>query len=233
MEEGSQSAVKLSEELLAAVKVGNPSDDLESTLASLPESAMEAGLPDQASRLVFWINLYNAFFQVHVKRHPELAGSKLKLYTRRYFTVAGQRLSLDDIEHGMLRKSQLKLALGYLRNPFPGAFERRFRVLERDARIHFALNCGAKSCPPIYFYSIDEVDEQLELATKSFLSQEARYDDSTQTLHTTMLFRFYAGDFGSRPGIKQFHLKYGIIPDTQVQIKWNRYDWDLHLDNYS
>ena len=34
-----------------------------------------------------------------------------------------------------------------------------------DFRIHFALNCGAKSCPPIAFYSYDKINDQLDLAT--------------------------------------------------------------------
>merc|ERR1719184_519606 len=41
-----------------------------------------------------------------------------------------------------------------------------------DPRLHFALNCGARSCPPIRIYTEERINSQLEMATESFLSQE-------------------------------------------------------------
>lgn len=67
-----------------------------------------------------------------------------------------------------------------------------------DPRVHFALNCGAASCPPIRTYEPEALDRQLELATSSFLSsdQAVRIDVRHRTLYLSALFQWYRGDFG-------------------------------------
>ena len=48
----------------------------------------------------------------------------------------------------------------------------------------FALNCGAKSCPPIAFYNAADIDAQLDLATQAFLEGESEFDDEQKIIHT-------------------------------------------------
>lgn len=79
--------------------------------------------------------------------------------------MAGQPLSPNAIEHGMLRRSALLVGLGYLRNPFPSRFERALRVRRPDPRVHFALDCGARSCPPLATWTVATLDHDLERAT--------------------------------------------------------------------
>merc|ERR1712020_23232 len=59
------------------------------------------------------------------------------------------------------------------RKPF-GSNDPRLAIIlpTVDPRIHFALNCGAKSCPPIKTFTGDEVEEQLEVATQAYLESE-------------------------------------------------------------
>ena len=75
----------------------------------------------------------------------------------------------------MIRKSQFKFGLGYIRTLFPSAFERHLRVEQRDFRIHFAINCGAKSCPPVRVYYPKTVNAQLENAAKVYLKDFTTY----------------------------------------------------------
>jgi hypothetical protein len=95
------------------------------------------------------VNLYNAFVQDALIRHPEQYHDRRAFFRERRHTVASTDLSLDIIEHGILRHSKWKYGLGYVPNSFPSAFERQHRVPEIDPRVHFALNGGAESCPPI------------------------------------------------------------------------------------
>ena len=224
--------VQLSQELLLKVKMGEDTKALVDEVSTLPKHQMTNDLVSQEDRLTFWLNLYNAFFQIKVKERPELFDNKVKLFFGRHFIIAGHKLSLDDIEHDFLRKSMYKWSLGYIRKPFPSEFKKAFQIFEMDPRIHFALNCGAKSCPPIRFYEADNVQEQLDLATRSFLSQEVYYHEASQTAKATSLFSFFRGDFGGKKGIRNFLLKYDLIPDTDVKLKFAKYNWEEEPEKY-
>ena len=62
-------------------------------------------------------------------------------------------------------------------------------------RIHFALNCGARSCPPIRVYDAAKLDRQLDTAAKSFVSQEAEVAEGG-VAKVSKIFMWYKGDFG-------------------------------------
>lgn len=107
-------------------------------------------------KLAFGINLYNlmikhAFMKVGI---PSGAIARLSFYSSVGYLIGGDRLSFQDLENGVLRGN--KKPPGLLTSvPFPSSDNRFALALpEVDPRIHFALNCGAKSCPPckeIYF----------------------------------------------------------------------------------
>lgn len=69
-------------------------------------------------------------------------------------------------------------------------------MLECDPRIHFALNCGAVSCPPIAVYSADDLDGQLSDATAGFLEGNTEVNTKDNTVNVSMLFKWYREDFG-------------------------------------
>ena len=99
--------------------------------------------------------------------------------------------------------------------------------------IHFALNCGAKSCPPIAFYNDEVLEEQLELATKAYLTSETEYDSSANIIHLPKLMSWFRADFGGVKGMLDILKKYGIIqPVSKPKIKFKDYDWTLQLSNY-
>ena len=68
-------------------------------------------------------------------------------------------MSLDKIEHGIIRKSKIKYIQGYFSKWFPDKFEKLFRMKKLDNRIHFALNCCTKSCPQIRLYTPKDIDK--------------------------------------------------------------------------
>ncbi|MEO5647891.1 MAG: DUF547 domain-containing protein [Chitinophagaceae bacterium] len=143
-------------------------------------------------------------------------------------------LSLDDIEHGILRRSKIKWSLGYLNKFFPGSFERKNRVNKVDYRIHFALNCGAKSCPPIAFYKPDQIDKQLSLATKTYLKGDAIYSGDNNSVGLPALMGWFRHDFGGKKKMKTLLKALEIIPEnSDPKIHFNKYDWNLFLANYA
>ena len=105
---------------------------------------------------------------------------------------------MDDIEHGILRRSKVKWSFGYFNKLFPSAFEKKHRVDTLDYRIHFSLNCGATSCPPIAFYKPEQLDKQLEVATKVYLSGEAAYNEADNTVALPALMGWFRGVFGGK-----------------------------------
>ena len=81
------------------------------------------------------------------------------------YNVGGLLFSLDEIEHGVLRCNR-----GHPKDKKPmfGLTENdprmKLMLTKFDARIHFALNCGANSCPPIRIYQADRLNAQVGIA---------------------------------------------------------------------
>lgn len=158
---------------------------------------------NEAERKSFFINIYNSLI-IHVLVEGLLPDhtstiSRIKLYARNGYNISGNVFSLNDIENGILRSNR-RSAVPLTRLPFDdNDIRRQFMCAECDPRIHFALNCGAKSCPPIAVYSDESsmLDQQLDLATRGFLESntEVNVDEGIVTL--SMLFSWYKQDFGN------------------------------------
>lgn len=194
------------------------------------------------------INLYNCLL-VHAIISGLLKGegtiSRLKLYATASYNIGGVLYSLNDIENGLLRgnrKSAVPLTSPPFRRRSDDDHRLRRIMLECDPRIHFALNCGAKSCPPIGVYSSTEVDEQLNRATKGFLDQSVVFDETSNTIRVSMLFSWYRVDFGStdteviqwikRNASKELADKITtfekLCKPLVPKLKYIPYDWNLN-----
>lgn len=164
--------IRLSQDFLYAARTGKEVHELICQLKTLNGEQITSLLANDRRKKAFWINLYNAFTQSLLRQNPALFKNRERLFSTKQIEIAGKKLSLDDIEHGILRRSTIKWSFGYLRKIFPGKTEKAWRVAALDCRIHFALNCGAQSCPPLAFYAPERLDQQLDLATTGFLQRE-------------------------------------------------------------
>jgi hypothetical protein len=195
------------------------------------------GLGGQAVQTAFWVNLYNALILDAVVQYG-IAGSlrdHLWLFRRAAYNVDGMRFSADDIEHGVLRGNRPHWVT---KLPSFSRHDPRVRLAVRnpDPRIHFALVCGARSCPPIAFYEGEDLDRQLNLAAASFVNGGgASFDSQSNTLWLSRIFRWYQGDFGGRRGILEVvrrHLKQPIareaLDDGAYRLRFLPYDWSLN-----
>lgn len=157
-----------------------------------------------AEKKAFFINIYNtlvihALVEGLLETFPGGSLSRLKLYATASYNIGGCILSLNDIENGILRGNRPSAA-PFSALPFNDGMDMKYRelVLEScDPRIHFALNCGARSCPPIAVYNADTIDLSLDRVTKAFLTTDnIKVDVDKRTVELSMLFNWYAKDFG-------------------------------------
>lgn len=218
-----------SEQLLLTVKKQQDTTALQEEMANIPLPELKIVLADDDRKKAFWLNIYNAFYQI---LRIEKKMDKPDIYRKRSFTIAGELFSLDDVEHGILRKFRYKYSLGYLANPFTSKLIKDLAVDELDYRIHFALNCGAKSCPPIAFYKVKNINGQLDLATQSFLEGDTDFDEENKVVHTTALFQWFAGDFGGKKGIRKIYQQQLDKDISDYSIKYKEYSWEDDLGNF-
>ena len=220
---------QLSEALLLAVKQGKTTPALEEELASFSLENLQEKLGEDNQKNAFWINIYNAFYQL---LRIEDRVDKSKIYVSKSIPIAGLKLSLDDIEHGILRKYRYKYSLGYIANPFVNRTVKKLAVSSIDFRIHFALNCGAKSCPPIAYYTSDIIDEQLDASTISFLESETEIKEDSKEVHVSKLFSWFLADFGGKKGIRKLLNETLDFDSKGFKIIYKPYSWDDQLANY-
>jgi thiol-disulfide isomerase/thioredoxin len=225
--------VQLSQDFLYAAKTGEAVKNYLDQLKELDYKTLKNALITNDEKKAFWINIYNAYSLQALLKNPDRYKDRSAFFKAKEINIAGKRFSLDDIEHGILRHSKIKWLLGYVDKLFPGKTEKELRVNRLDYRIHFALNCGAKSCPPIAYYNDRTLDTQLDLATKAYLTSEVVYDSAANVANVPKLMSWFRADFGGKKGAVRILKKYGVLPaSADPKIRFNAYDWNLHLNNF-
>ena len=225
--------ISVSQQLLLAAKIKEPIDSFVNILQNISAEDIRNDLKSDNLKKAFWINLYNAYTQVILTKNPDFYKKRSSFFGSKQILIDGKNLSLDDIEHGILRRSKIKWSLGYFNKIFPSKFEKENRVDKVDYRIHFSLNCGAKSCPPVAFYDPEELDKQLDAATKTYLKDEAEYDLKKNCVSLPALMSWFRKDFGGKKKMIEILKQLTIVPlDKNPKINFKNYDWDLFPENY-
>ncbi len=231
--ESSNYLVKISQDFMYAAKTHEETTTYINQLKELAYPALLTGLQNDNDRKAFWINLYNAYTNAALYEDPEQYKSRNTFFKNKNIIVAGKLFSLDKIEHGILRRSKIKWSLGYFSKLFPSKTEKELRVDTLDYRIHFALNCGAKSCPPIAFYDPEHLHAQLDVAATAYLRAETSYDAKTRVLRLPAILSWFRRDFGGKKKIIELLKTEQLLePDVNPKIKFRKYDWTLYTDNY-
>lgn len=192
-------------------------------------------LTKRGERLAFWVNVYNALVlhgivSLGVRRSVALMWN---FFGRAAYRIDGFVLTADDVEHGVLRGNRRRV-IPPLR-PFGRRDPRRGLALAPlDPRIHFAINCGARSCPPVGVYRAAVIDAQLDLATRNFVNEEVALEDGR--LVCSRLFKWYRRDFDGAGGLSAFLLRYlddgparrALAGGAATRIGFSGWDWSLH-----
>jgi hypothetical protein len=186
--------------------------------------ALLGGLPitayRRAEQLPYWINLYNALTVRTVLEHYPV-DSILEIgpkrgsgpWRRKLLHIEGEEVSLDDIEHRILRP------------------------IWRDPRLHYALNCAALGCPNLRRHAFTAA------ATEAMLEQGAHdYVNSPRgariaaggRLYVSSIYVWYKADFGGTDRGVIEHLKRYAAPvlaaalAKETRIAGDSYDWSLN-----
>lgn len=222
-----------SSELLYALKEGIDYTSIVKEMQEISMEALQSALAADEQKMIFWINLYNAWIQMELMKDPDQYNKKERFFSNKRIEIAGLHLSFDDIEHGILRGNEWKYGFGHLKNPFSSKNLKTLAVSSKDARLHFALNCGARSCPPIAIYTAENYHDLLEHVSEQFLKMSCQYNANTGELWVTPLFSWFRGDFCNEIGIRRTLDHYGVMPiDQEVKLQYADYNWDLELGNY-
>lgn len=187
------------------------------------------------TRLAFLINAYNAFtIQLILSGYPDIDSIKdfgsffSSPWSKKFFSLLGERRSLDNIEHDMIR--------------VPGAYD--------DPRIHSSVVCASIGCPGIRdeAFTAGRLEQQLEDSLRRFLSDRSRnrYNPENGVLEVSKIFNWYGDDFtGGFRGhnsLTSFFTDYSDLlasdPSDRAKILGQRvkidfldYDWALNKAN--
>ena len=195
-------------------------------------------LETSASKTAFWINVYNVLVSDGIVS-LKVKGSVMKspgFFKKACYDIGGSLFTLEEIEHGILRGNRPPEVGG---KPLFKPQDPRIACLvsECDPRVHFALNCGARSCPMVHVYEADKLDQQLNSAASSFINgSDVRLEESKKLIFLSQIFEWYAGDFGANSGeVLEFVARFLHEPTKskvlasrkQLSIRYLPYDWSL------
>ena len=177
----------------------------------------------------FLINAYNAYtVELVLTRYPDLTSIKdlggvfSSPWKQKFFILLGDKRSLDDVEHTLLRG------------------DKRYK----EPRIHFAVNCASIGCPALrdQAYTGAKLGSQLEDQTIRFLSDKSRnrFNLKTGQYSISKIFDWYGDDFDRHAGgVKKFIAAYAVkikstpsevdfIKQTKFTLDYLAYDWTLN-----
>jgi Protein of unknown function, DUF547 len=205
-------------------------------LAATLHACEPSALPSEA-RLAFWINLYNALvrYTFHCWQVRGSVVRNLRVFARAAWAIGGQRFSLDIIEHGLLRGNARVPPWKLFRTLRPRDTRLAAAVATVDPRIHFALNCGARSCPRLRVYRSEALGEQLDAATREYFATHAELDQQAYRIRLPRLMKYFRGDFGDRHAALRFaarHLdaapgRWLLENAPRLALGYTDYDWTI------
>ncbi len=174
---------------------------------------------NRAEQKAYWINLYNAVtVDLILQHYPVRSIRKIRLgglfsgpWDKALVEVAGQPLSLNDIEHRILRP------------------------IWRDPLIHYGVNCASLGCPNLLpeAYTGANVDQLLAQNARDFINSERGVSLARGGLRLSKIYQWFAADFGDRAGLIDHLREYAnpsLLADIEraPKVRAYRYDWALN-----
>lgn len=197
---------------------------LDRAVVALASAAPESAPGDPVARRALWINVYNVLAAHASQGRRSVAFDAVLEPFRLRYPVFGRRLSPNDIEHGLLRDNACPP--GWPRRALRAGDPRLAWRVPLDPRIHFALNCSSRSCPPIRVYEASDLEAQLERAQASFCTTETQFDAQRGRVTTSKILRWYARDFGGHDGVRRrLAAVLGVPAIRSASIAYAPYDW--------
>ena len=170
-------------------------------------------------QFAFYINAYNAWtIKLILSGYPGVKSIKefgtifKSPWKKKLARIDGGMVTLDYIEHGILRPKY------------------------KDPRVHFAINCASKGCPPLRSepYRGDVLDQQLNEMARAFINHPKRNRLEGKKLYVSSIFKWFKEDFnddivGFFQEYAQGDLKKGLASNREeIKVKYLSYDWSLN-----
>jgi hypothetical protein len=160
-------------------------------------------------KLAYYINAYNAFtVELILENYPLKSIKDLRRpWKRKFIPIGNELLSLDDIEHGILRNLN-------------------------EPRIHFAVNCASVSCPKLYnkAFTAKQLESQLDKLTREFINSSENRISENQ-LQLSKIFQWYEQDYLVN-GIRSLAHYVSQYTDVKInpkaRVSFLDYNWDLN-----
>ena len=178
-----------------------------------------AASTSKAEQMAYWINAYNAYtIRLILDHYPVQSikdiGTKIQIpfvttpWAAKFFSIGGEKMSLDNIEHGILRKK----------------FD--------DPRIHFALVCASISCPRLRneAYTAAQLEKQLDDQGRDFLNNPAKNKPGKSAAQLSKYFDWYKGDWQKNgQSVAKWVNRYATTKmDENAKITYLDYNWNLN-----
>ncbi|WP_459211257.1 DUF547 domain-containing protein [Aquimarina rhabdastrellae] len=173
----------------------------------MSENPPEENWSDE-EKLAYWVNLYNAIaIKMVIDNYPIDTIKDLQdPWNHRFFKIGDKKYSLDDIEHKILREMN-------------------------DPRIHFIINCAAKSCPDLWnrAYTAENINKALDERTRAFINDPRFNVISGTELKVSRIFDWYKKDFEGKGSIEDFINRYSEVQVSKIaKDNFKEYDWTLN-----
>ena len=194
---------------------------LDAYLATLSRANPQLG-SNRANQLAFWINAYNAmtvkgilreYPTSSIRNHTSETGG-YNIWKTMYLPVGNLHYNLDSIEHKILRNMN-------------------------EPRIHFAIVCASRSCPPLHVraYQPEVIDQQLTFNTQKFFAnpENFRWDPASRVFYMSSIVEWFGSDFGATQQDQLRYLARYLPQHAQAaaqqgagSISSLNYSWDLN-----
>jgi len=182
-------------------------------------SRTDPGTLSRTARFAFYINVYNAFtIKLILTKYPginsikEIGSFFSGPWDKKFIPLNGRTVTLDHIEHEILRP-QFK-----------------------DPRVHVAINCASKGCPPLRSepYEPETLEAQLDEQARAFINSPRFNRFKEGTLYLSRIFKWFKEDFNDNP--LPFVRQYAAPPlahhlsgtGQDIRISYLDYDWSLN-----
>lgn len=180
---------------------------LEAYLAELTNNPPEASW-SRNEKMAFWINAYNAYtIKLIVDNYPTKSITSLKggkPWDVQWIKIGTKTYSLNNIENDILRPQY------------------------KDARIHFAVNCAAESCPPLLnkAWTANQLNSYFEQQAKAFINNSAYNKITANKVQVSKIFDWYKEDFDN---LITYLNKYSNTKiKANAKVEFLEYDWALN-----
>jgi hypothetical protein len=175
-------------------------------------SRIDANSLNRNARFAFYINVYNAnTIKLILTKYPginsikEIGGFFSNPWKQKFISLKKRIVTLDHIEHGILRPEF------------------------KDPRVHFAINCASKSCPPLRNepFEAKKLEKQLDDQAKNFINDNNHNFIKGNTFYTSKIFKWFEDDFSDDPLL--FIKRYTSEEFREnIKIEYLDYDWSLN-----